>query len=251
MILLHKGQYVARLAETAEDLRQAQELRFKCFFPDKFNIGVQGLDQDAYDSLCQHVLIEHCESAKVVCCFRLMHLENGRNIDQSYSAQYYELGKLRNLDSPVIEMGRFCIDPEHHDPDILRIAWAATTLYVDQAGASLLFGCSSFKGMRTEKYSDAFALLKERYLAPKNWMPKVKSQKVFRFAQHLRKKPDMKQAMKVMPPLLKSYLLMGGWVSNHAVVDPKMNTLHVFTGLEVKAISASRKRLLRSIATQG
>ncbi len=51
-----------------------------------------------------------------------------------------------------------------------------------------------------------------------------------------------------MPPLLRSYLLMGGWVSDHAVVDRQMNTLHVFTGLEISAIPAARKRLLRAVA---
>ncbi len=39
-----------------------------------------------------------------------------------------------------------------------------------------------------------------------------------------------------MPPLLRTYLMMGGWVSDHAVVDRQMNTLHVFTGLEIGAI---------------
>jgi len=41
---------------------------------------------------------------------------------------------------------------------------------------------------------------------------------------------------------------MGGWVSDHAVVDPEMGTLHVFTGVEIRAIPATRKRLLRAVA---
>jgi len=51
-----------------------------------------------------------------------------------------------------------------------------------------------------------------------------------------------------MPPLLRTYLLMGGWVSDHAVVDGQMNTLHVFTGLEIAAIPPARARLLRAVA---
>ena len=54
--------------------------------------------------------------------------------------------------------------------------------------------------------------------------------------------------MKRMPPLLRSYLAMGGWVSDHAVVDRDMNTLHVFTGLEVRAIPPARARALRLVA---
>ena len=51
-----------------------------------------------------------------------------------------------------------------------------------------------------------------------------------------------------MPPLLKTYLMMGGWVSDHAVVDPDLNTMHVFTGVEIKSIPPARKKLLRAVA---
>jgi putative hemolysin len=54
--------------------------------------------------------------------------------------------------------------------------------------------------------------------------------------------------MRQMPPLLKTYLMMGGWVSDHAVIDRQMNTLHVFTGVEIVAIPETRKRLLRAVA---
>ena len=63
-----------------------------------------------------------------------------------------------------------------------------------------------------------------------------------------RRTADAKKALQVMPPLLRAYLAMGGWVSDHAVVDRQMNTLHVFTGLETGAIPESRKRLLRAVA---
>ena len=81
----------------------------------------------------------------------------------------------------------------------------------------------------------------------KRWLPRVKAPDVFRYAARLRRKPDTKKAMLRMPPLLRTYLIMGGWVSDHAVLDRQMNTLHVFTGLEIGAIPDSRKRLLRAV----
>jgi putative hemolysin len=51
-----------------------------------------------------------------------------------------------------------------------------------------------------------------------------------------------------MPPLLRTYLMMGGWVSDHAVIDRQMGTLHVFTGVEIRAIPAARARMLRALA---
>ena len=74
-----------------------------------------------------------------------------------------------------------------------------------------------------------------------------KAPRVFRFARALRlRKPDPRAAMAAMPPLLRSYLAMGGWVSDHAVVDDHLDTLHVFTGLEIRAIPPARARLLRA-----
>ncbi|MFZ8959943.1 MAG: ornithine-acyl-ACP acyltransferase, partial [Paracoccaceae bacterium] len=68
---------------------------------------------------------------------------------------------------------------------------------------------------------------------------------VFPFAAKLRRKPDLKRAMVTLPPLLRSYLMLGGWVSDHAVIDRDLNTIHVFTGLEIAAVPPARARLLR------
>ncbi|NSX55303.1 GNAT family N-acetyltransferase [Parasulfitobacter algicola] len=244
MLVFKKGNYNARLADGQSDVLRAQQLRYKAF-RDYDSVGV---DQDSFDEKCDHVLVEDIKTNALVCCFRLLPLNGGQHIGESYSAQYYELSALQDFKGPMVEMGRFCIDPDCYDANILRVAWAAMTKYVDNAGVELLFGCSSFQGIDAADYHDAFAILRDRHLAPKRWLPKVKAPSVFRFTNLLRGKPDRKQAMLRMPPLLKTYLVMGGWVSDHAVVDRDLNTLHVFTGLEIKAIPPARARLLRAVA---
>ena len=246
LAMLSKGRYRTRIADSAEDIEAAQRLRYLAFHPD----GVtDGLDRDRFDEICTHILVEDDVSGSLVCCFRMLPLTDGGEIGRSYSAQFYELSALEAFDAPMVEMGRFCIHPEARDPDILRVAWGAMTRFVDEGGVELLFGCSSFKGTDAADYEDAFAMLKERHLAPRRWLPRVKAPSVFRFAQNLRRRtPDAKQAMLRMPPLLRTYLIMGGWVSDHAVVDAQMNTLHVFTGLEIAAVPPARARLLRAVA---
>ncbi|WP_240453851.1 GNAT family N-acetyltransferase [Chachezhania antarctica] len=241
MPTLTRGRYRAALAESPEDLAEAQALRRLAFRTDRPDI-------DAFDTKCAHVLVRETRSGTLVCCFRLLTLSGGAEIGQSYSAQYYDLSGLEDYAGPMVEMGRFCMHPDWTDPDILRVAWGAMTSYVDANGIEMLFGCSSFAGIETEDYLDAFAMLKHRHLAPKRFLPRIKAPDVFRFAARLRQKPDAKKAMLRMPPLLKTYLAMGGWVSDHAVVDRAMNTLHVFTGLEIGAIPPARKRLLRAVA---
>jgi putative hemolysin len=112
----------------------------------------------------------------------------------------------------------------------------------------MLFGCSSFHGTEAQEYLDAFALLRARHLAPRRWLPRVKAPSVFRFGKLSRGKPDLKRATAEMPPLLRTYLMMGGWVSDHAVIDRDLGTLHVFTGLEISAVPAGRARILRRLS---
>ena len=236
--------YRVRLAEDPSDIIAAQKLRYLAF-------GLRnpsGIDADEFDQVCTHVLLEEQDTKRLVCCYRLLHLNGGSEIEKSYSAQHYELSALRSYSGKLVEMGRFCIHPDVKDPDVLRIAWGALAKYVDQDGVELLFGCASFQGTDATAYLDAFAMLCDRYLAPKCWFPRVKAPKIFHFATRLRRKPDMTKALRRMPPLLRSYLMMGGWVSDHAVVDLQMNTLHVFTGIEIQSIPAARKRLLRALS---
>jgi putative hemolysin len=244
MIGLRKGRYRARLAESDIDRAASFALRALAFRDD-----ATADDTDRFDPMCHHIVVEEIRTGTIVCCLRLLPLTGGAEIDQCYSAQFYELSALQAFDAPMVEMGRFCIHPAYRDPDILRVAWGAMTRYVDDTGVEMLFGCSSFKGTEADSYMDAFALLRDKHLAPKRWLPRVKAQNVFQFGRRLgRTDPNRRTAMQGMPPLLRTYLMMGGWVSDHAVVDPDLNTLHVFTGLEISAIPPARARFLRGMA---
>ncbi len=233
--------YRARAACTPGDLEAAQRLR-----GDRFRGA--GVDADAFDARAAHVLVEEMDGGRVVCCFRLLDFADGSQIAASYSAQFYGLGGLARYPRPMLEIGRFCVAADVRDPAVLRLAWAAVAAHVEARGVGIVFGCSSFAGTEAGDYADAFALLKDRHLAPRRWLPRVKAPAVFRFARSLRlRSPDLKAAMRAMPPLLRSYLAMGGWVSDHAVIDRDLGTLHVFTGLEISALSAARSRFLRAV----
>ena len=250
MSAFSRGRYVARLGEGAEDVEAAQRLRFRAFIEGRGAAvegpRARGLDADDLDPLCDHMLIEERRSGRLIACFRMLPLSSGAEVGRSYSARYYDLTALTDYPEGMVEMGRFCVEPGVKDPDVIRVAWAAMLRYVEARKVGMLFGCSSFRGVDAEAYQDAFALLKEKHLAPKRWLPRVKAPRVFRYAVNLKlRRPDMKLAVKRMPPLLRTYLMLGGWVSDHAVIDHDLNTLHVFTGVEVSRVPDSRIRLLR------
>lgn len=235
------GRYHARVATSPEDLARARALRSARFRDDG------GADADAFDAAARHILVEETATGRLVCVFRLTRFDDGARIAASYSAQFYDLGRLAGYAGAMAELGRFCVRVGETDPAVLRVAWGALSDIVSGEEIEMLFGCSSFAGTDAAAYADTFALLRARHIAPRRWSPRVKAPDVFRFARALRRRtPDLKAAMRAMPPLLRTYLAMGGWVSDHAVVDRDLGTLHVFTGLEVGAVPAARARSLRA-----
>lgn len=236
--LLTKGKYRARASREPIDVRAAQALRTLAFGCD---------DGDALDAECTHILIEDLHDGTLKCCYRMLKL-TGKDVSQSYSAQFYDLSRLAHFEGPMVEMGRFCTHPECGvDADLLRVAWGAMTAFVDNNAIELLFGCSSFGGTDASAYLDSFAVLNARHTAPIRWAPRVKAGGAIQFSNLVGDMPVIKAVPNTMPPLLRTYLLMGGWVSDHAVIDQKMNTLHVFTGVEVRKIPLARQRLLRAV----
>lgn len=255
MHAIHRSHYRIRFAEDHADIVRAQELRHAAFIENR--PGAQprpdGLDRDTFDDVCRHLLIEDEASGTLVACFRLLPLRSGEEIGRSYTAQFYDLSALRAYGAPVIEMGRFCMRPGWRDPAILRLAWGAVANVVDESDAGLLFGCSSFEGASYEAHAAALDLLAARHLAPAHWMPAIKAPRVVSFADRGRAdrarhhEGDSREAFAALPPLLRSYLGLGGWVSGHAVIDTDLDTLHVFTGLEIDRIPPQRARRLREV----
>ena len=208
MPIFSKGRFVARTAASDQDLRCAQRLRHLAFVDLRPGAAPRpaALDRDRFDPDCRHVLVEERRTGRLVCCFRLLPLAGGAEIGRSYSAQFYDLSALAGFRGPMMEMGRFCIHPDWtRDPDVLRCAWAAMARIVDAEGIAMFFGCSSFEGTEAETYRDAFALLRERHLAPRRWLPQIKAPRVFPFGRRLRgMQPDTRRAFLTLPPLLRT-----------------------------------------------
>lgn len=239
--VLRKSGLVARLAAGADDVVRCQRLR-ACAFG-----RAVPLDRDPFDAMCDHVMIERMADGALLGCFRLLPLRPGRPLN-CYAATSYDLANLQTYPGRMLEIGRFCVAPGAEEPDVLRLAWAAITRFVDARSIDLLFGCSSFVGTDADCYADAFAVLGARHLAPSDRAIGVKAAETVALTGRVLETGLSKRGMAQMPPLLRTYLSMGGWVSDHAVVDRDMDTLHVFTGVEVASIPPARQRLLRALA---
>lgn len=230
--------YIVQEAHSPDAIRDVQRLRHRAFF------GRPGIDQDRFDTACRHFAVRDQRNGAVVGGFRALVLANGAQAAQSsYSAQFYDLAPLAVIQKPLLELGRVCVEPDTTDPDVLRLAWGALAQIVNQLDVALIFGCSSFAGADATRHSAALSRLNARHLGPAALRPKIKSADAVAL-------PLIEGAQNTpLPPLLRTYLMMGGWVGDHAVQDTQMQTTHIFTALEIDAIPENRRRLL--MAWQG
>jgi putative hemolysin len=118
---------------------------------------------------------------------------------------------------------------------------------VDSTRASLLFGCASFAGCEVGPHLPALGALKP-HISPQ-WAVGRKDAHIIDL-KDIAAPSDPMAALRAMPPLLRSYLGIGGWVSDHAVQDFALGTIHVFTGVEVSRIPPQRAQALRALAGQ-
>ncbi len=244
-----KGQFRARLAKSPEDIRAAQRLRYLAFRGGRAGAGRvdEALDRDALDDRCQHLIVETISGDEIVGTCRLFLIRDPKELALSYSAQFYDLPTPSALiGGPRLEIGRFCLSPHLRDTDGLRLAWAALTRIVEGAGVARMFGCSSFVGVEIGAHADALAMLATHHQGPVEDRPGRKAPETVPLIPGGH---DPRRALMQMPPLLRSYLAMGGWVSDHAVIDRDLNTLHVFTAVDIAAIPPARARLLRADAS--
>ena len=111
-----------RLARTESDLKAAQRLRYRVFVEE---LGGDGplvdhdarLGTDEFDPVVDHLcLIDNRRSVEdldhVVGVYRLLPGDRAAEFGRFYCDGEYELTPMRECGRSVLELGRYCVDPE-------------------------------------------------------------------------------------------------------------------------------------------
>ena len=213
----------------------ANRLKAQKFRQKIFRDSENGLDEDKYDSISDHCLIfDKKSNDKLVLVCRLRTFYSMEEILSSYSAQFYDLTKLSALPLKPMEIGRLCIDKNSSDPFLLLVAFKYIRSLVSSRRVDFIFGCTSFTGADNPGHLAALNSLKDNQLASSNFPIKKKSSSVLDIKKNFISAKENKGSQNVLPPLLRFYLSLGGRVSDHAVIDKDLNTLHVFTYVKLK-----------------
>jgi len=232
---IRAGSLRVRLAAAAEDVRAAQVLRYRVFYeemgakPDQRAEALQR-DVDAFDTVCDHLLvIDYAGDAagEVIGTYRLIRRDAAAAHGSFYSAAEYDLAPIVEYPGEILELGRSCVDARHRNRPTMQLLWRGIAAYVFHHDIALMFGCASLPGTDPATLAMPLSYLYHHHLAPPALRPCALSHRRVDMRQVAAGDLDPVRGMGLLPPLVKGYLRLGGFVGDGAVVDHQFNTTDV------------------------
>lgn len=245
--------FTLKLAESPQELRAAQRLRYEVFVAELGGDGplvdhAARLEADAYDPYYDHlILIDSRRDAgaldHVVGVYRLLRGEKAAELGRFYSEDEYDLSLLKASGRRLLELGRSCVHPDYRGGPALYHLWNGLGDYVLDHGIEVLFGVASFHGTDVEALAEPMAYLHHNHLAPEALRVRVQPAHFQSMDLMPPDRIDRRRAMLAMPALIKAYLRLGGLVGEGAFVDHAFNTTDICLLMDTAAMNARSKAL--------
>ena len=232
---LRAGEIEIRLAETEDEVREAQALRYRVFYEEMSAKPTPEMQKvrrefDSFDPYCDHLLVidrSRKPDERVVGTYRLLRRAAAARRGQFYSVDEYDIHGILAYAGEILELGRSCIEADYRQRSVMQLLWRGIADYVMYYEIGLMFGCASFPGIDPSAHALAFSYLYHYHLAPANLRPRALPGRYVDMNMLPKDKVDTRAALAQLPPLVKGYLRLGGFVGDGAVVDPQFGTTDV------------------------
>ncbi|MDR3449872.1 MAG: GNAT family N-acetyltransferase [Alphaproteobacteria bacterium] len=240
------GSLEVRLANSSTDIDNAQALRYSVFYDEMGakptpEMAMTERDFDAHDEFCDHLLlIDHSRKNKnpVVGTYRLIRREAADKCGGFYSSSEYDISRLVAYPGEILELGRSCIDADYRTGPVMQLLWRGLSLYIARYNIALMFGCASLPGTDPQALKIPLSYLYHHHLAPPALLAKALPERFVNMKMLPREafdpnaafeelKLDPRSGNNSLPPLIKGYIRVGGFVGDGAVVDYQFNTTDI------------------------
>jgi putative hemolysin len=230
------GNIVIRLAETPEEIAASQSLRYSIFVDEMKATPTAEQEScrrefDAYDPHADHLLVFDRDlgdgSEAVVGTYRLMRRPQAAKAGQFYTADEYDISPLLDYPGEIMELGRSCVARSYRTGSVMQLLWRGIAEYVLHFDVQVMFGCGSMHGTDPDELGPQLTYLHHYHLAPPALRPVALPERYVAMNRLDVEQINAKRALAKLPPLIKGYLRLGGFVGDGAVVDYEFNTTDV------------------------
>jgi putative hemolysin len=240
---LGAGRYHVRIALSESDRLAAFRLRFLVFNLE-LNEGLDesyatGQDTDEFDRICDHLIVEHVTTGKIVGTYRLQTGATASANAGFYSEREFDFSPYKQLNNSVIELGRACVDRHHRSTDVLYLLWRGIAQYAMNHGARFLIGCSSLTSQDPAHGTAVYQAMRDHLV-----VPQLQTTPQPAFAMPVM---SSKNANDNIPKLLRAYLAVGAKICGPPAIDRRFKTIDFLTMMDLESLHPRlRARFLRS-----
>ena len=247
MSRLRSGGLEVRLADSPAEVDAAQALRYRVFYEEMSagptaEMAARRRDFDDFDGVCDHLLVvDHGRNSgpgAVVGTYRLLRREMADRHGAFYSSAEYDIANLVAYPGSILELGRSCVDPAYRNRSTMQLLWRGISAYVFEHDIALMFGCASLPGTDLDALAVPLSYLCHYHRAPPPLRPRAQPDRYVAMNLLPREQIDPRKALGDLPPLIKGYLRLGGFVGDGAVVDDQFNTTDVCVVVETGRVSS-------------
>ncbi|MGW5420553.1 GNAT family N-acetyltransferase [Streptomyces sp. NPDC003943] len=238
--------YVVGLARDQEDVRAAQRLRH-LVFAGEMGAHVDGpepgLDSDAFDAYCDHLLVRREDTGEVVGTYRVLPPERAAVAGRLYSESEFDLTRLAPIRHDLVEVGRSCVHPAHRNGAVIALVWAGLARYMTRTGHNWLAGCCSVPlADGGTLAATTWDTVRTKHLAPEEYW----------VTPHRLWTPDAAvppaRGRVELPALLRGYLRLGAWVCGAPAYDPDFGCADLYVLLSLDRTNPRYLRHFLSLA---
>lgn len=245
--MTRRPSYDVRLARDARDVLASQRLRYDVFVRE---LGADGpgvdhtarTEADTFDAVFDHLLLVDTKAdpeagAHVVGAYRLLPYDRMPILGRYYCDDEFDLGPLLASGRKLVELGRSCVHPDHRRGAAMLLLWNGLAQYVIERGIEVMFGAASFHGADADRHAMALSWLHRHHLAPEAMRVRVRPENGAAMNRIAPDTLDEAAALAAIPPLIKSYLRLGGVVGDGAYLDRTFNTTDVCLIMDTATMS--------------
>jgi len=238
---IESDEFQVKIAETAEEVKGAQRLRFEVFNLE-MNEGLSsswetGLDQDQYDEHADHLIAIAKANNKIVGTYRMLRKSVANQNGGFYSEGEFDLSNLKKLPVEILEMGRSCVHKDYRSGAVIHLLWAGIAKYLKMADAKYLFGCGSLHTHDVAEVSQIYSYLKSKYFAPEQFRVYPVEKCIVPGLRDDLPQDQCRDVLKKIPPLLKGYIRVGAVICGEPALDAEFGTTDFFILLSTDQIS--------------
>lgn len=223
------------LAETGSEVLAAQRLRYEVFATEmaaSLPSEDEGLDRDAFDPHCEHLLVRDEATGRVVGTYRILTATRAAEAGGFYAETEFDLGHLGGQRRRMMEVGRACVHPDYRNGVVISLLWSGLGACIQSHEPELVIGCASIPVLGDPPTAARICRrLKRDHLAPPEW--RVVPRRPFRLDTI-----DGSAEVRI-PPLIRGYLKMGALVCGDAAWDADFGTADVLIVLAVRRMKQS------------